>query len=447
MVLWIGVDDTDSLEGMCTTFLLTELVDGLTTDLDLVGYPRLVRLNPSIPWKTRGNGAVCFRLGRGRGRPFQVGEIRGRPVRAFPYGDRAGEAPDVLRRACRILERWAAFEDRTTNPGLVVLERRPPAGVYWKAVRSVVALPDIVPTLSGRGVWKGYKNCRGLIGATAATAWRPRDRTYELLAYRARSRWGRLRTVSPESVLTMDERFPTTFNNIDRSTARVAIAPHSPCPVLLGIRGDDPLVLPGAWRSLQSEPPSRWLIVESNQGTDDHIVPDDWHLRPYLSTSLSVRVTGSARTIPGGHVFVPAAGRRPIELAFYEPAKSFRRVARGLMSGDRLRVWGSVRDDLRSLNVEKIRIDGLASSKVRIANPICPSCGKSMKSVGKGRGFRCPRGHARASVQEGTWIEEPRTLETGWYEPPAFARRHLAKPLQRIEGLTPALPFGAPAGG
>ena len=67
MPLYLGVDDTDSLRGMCTTFLATELVRDLR-EWDLIGYPRLVRLNPNIPWKTRGNGAICLRLGAGRGR-------------------------------------------------------------------------------------------------------------------------------------------------------------------------------------------------------------------------------------------------------------------------------------------------------------------------------------------------------------------------------------------
>src|SRR5690348_17412068 len=78
MVLWIGVDDTDSLQGMCTTFLATEIVRDLTLDLDLIGYPRLVRLNPNIPWKTRGNGAVCIRVGKGMGAASVVGSKIGR---------------------------------------------------------------------------------------------------------------------------------------------------------------------------------------------------------------------------------------------------------------------------------------------------------------------------------------------------------------------------------
>src|SRR5512136_2393161 len=124
MVLWVGVDDTDSLLGMCTTFLATEFVRELTRDLDLIGYPRLVRLNPNITWKTRGNGAVCIRFGRGRGEPRIIGEIDGAPVRAYPSGETASSPEAVLERAAEVLEKWAVFDDPTTNPGLVVLEHR-----------------------------------------------------------------------------------------------------------------------------------------------------------------------------------------------------------------------------------------------------------------------------------------------------------------------------------
>src|SRR2546428_5831555 len=85
MPLHLGVDDTDSVRGMCTTYLATELVRALP-GLDLIGFPRLVRLNPNIPWKTRGNGAVCLRLRRGPGSRFQGGEVGGRAVRAYARG-------------------------------------------------------------------------------------------------------------------------------------------------------------------------------------------------------------------------------------------------------------------------------------------------------------------------------------------------------------------------
>ena len=445
MVLWIGVDDTDSLRGMCTTFLATEFVRELTRDLDLIGYPRLVRLNPNIPWKTRGNGAVCIRLGRGRGEPGTIGEIDGAPVRAYPSGERAGTPEAVLERAAEVLEKWAVFDDPTTNPGLVVLEHRPPPSLYWRAVRDIVRLEDTLGILHGRGVWKGYKNRRGLIGAAAATAWRPRDRTHELLAYRRPTLWGTPRRLATSSVFEMDARFPSTFNNVDVRTGRVAIAPHSPCPVLYGIRGDVAADLPAALQVLQGESPSRWFVVESNQGTDDHIVPDDWTLRPCTSISVAVTVLEEPRTEVGGHVFVRARGRSELDLAFYEPSKTFRNVARALVPGDRLRAWGSVRDDRRSLNVEKVKLEYLAPWRIRVANPICPACGKSMKSIGRLKGFRCVRGHGHAPSGGGSWIEVARPIQLGWYEPPVFARRHLAKPVQRlaVTEMHPQRPSGS----
>ncbi|MFX0092366.1 MAG: tRNA(Ile)(2)-agmatinylcytidine synthase, partial [Candidatus Hodarchaeota archaeon] len=57
----IGIDDTDSLDGMCTTYLAYRLVNILSKIAKLIDFPNLVRLNPNIPLKTRGNGAICIR--------------------------------------------------------------------------------------------------------------------------------------------------------------------------------------------------------------------------------------------------------------------------------------------------------------------------------------------------------------------------------------------------
>src|SRR3989304_72841 len=96
MPLYLGVDDTDSLRGMCTTFLATELVRALPK-WDLIGFPRLVRLNPNIPWKTRGNGAIFLRLGKGQGRRSRVGMIDGRDVWAHERGASPPPSEEVAR--------------------------------------------------------------------------------------------------------------------------------------------------------------------------------------------------------------------------------------------------------------------------------------------------------------------------------------------------------------
>ena len=62
--LHVAFDDTDSREGKCTTHLAFKIEEHLKKkqDAQLADYPLLIRLNPNIPWKTRGNGAVCLRL-------------------------------------------------------------------------------------------------------------------------------------------------------------------------------------------------------------------------------------------------------------------------------------------------------------------------------------------------------------------------------------------------
>jgi len=58
-ILHIGIDDTDSPKGMCTTFLSYKIVKFLEKEkIQFVDFPSLIRFNPNIPWKTRGNGAV-----------------------------------------------------------------------------------------------------------------------------------------------------------------------------------------------------------------------------------------------------------------------------------------------------------------------------------------------------------------------------------------------------
>jgi tRNA(Ile2)-agmatinylcytidine synthase len=62
-VLHIGFDDTDSRNGMCTTFLAYKIVEYLKKEkVKFLDYPYLIRFNPNVPWKTRGNGAVSLKI-------------------------------------------------------------------------------------------------------------------------------------------------------------------------------------------------------------------------------------------------------------------------------------------------------------------------------------------------------------------------------------------------
>lgn len=428
MVLWIGVDDTDSLRGMCTTFLATEFVRELTRDLDLIGYPRLVRLNPNIPWKTRGNGAIALSVGTGLGSALNVGEMDGHPIRAYARGTPGGEPQDLLERLAGLVERWADLESPGTDPGLVILNRKPPASLYWEAVRGIVPQSRAVSAIRGLGLARTWKSGRGIIGASAACAWRPRDRTWEILAYRDRDRWGTPREVSAASVRRMDCDFPRTFNSYDYENKHVVIAPSTPCPVLLGIRGDRPAELPDALATVRAEHAERWLIFESNQGTDDHVLPRATTVARSAGRFRD-RVTHSPHTLPGGHVVFGLGG---MEVTAYEPSKQFRRIVRLLVPGDRVEAIGSVRESPRTLNLEKLHVLSLQAVYAKVSNPMCATCGVRMKSTGKAAGFRCRRCGRRSPRSSARMQRVARSISEKWYEPPVGSRRHLSKPIKRM---------------
>jgi len=82
-----------------------------------------------------------------------------------------------------------------------------------------------------------------------------------------------------------------------------------------------------------------------------------------------------------------------------------------------------------SLNLEKINIIRLAEQE-ELTVPLCPQCKKKMESSGRGQGYRCRRCKTRSAGRERN--VRLRDLETGFYEVPPCARRHLSKPLVRI---------------
>lgn len=428
--MYIGMDDTDSVKGMCTTYLATEIIREFS-ELDLIGNPRLVRLNPNVPWKTRGNGAVSIRFGKGQGKSKIIGQIDGKDIKCYETGIGAKPTKEHFKRACQLVDNLAYFDDEKTNPGLILSAKKPPARLYWLAVREVV---EKKPHLKSSGVkfHKGWKNGRGLIGSISATAWRPKDFTHELIAYREQKKWGKPRKIDTASVQKMDSQIKTTFNNYDYEEKHMAIMPSSPCPILFGIRGDVEKHLHKAKEIVESERISRWIIFQTNQGTDNHIVQGSISsLEPFTSVKVKGKVTSHPKIIEGGHlIFQISNGKKSVDCTIYEPAKGFRRIGEKLRPGDIITVFGGVREEPFTINVEKINIEKLARIFEKTANPMCNSCKKRMKSIGKGQGYRCSCG-AKAKESQAEFSVVKRELKVGWYEPPVGSRRHLAKPLKR----------------
>lgn len=402
--MFIGIDDTDSPAGMCTTYLGARLIDGLRAAGMEVFEARLVRLNPNAPFKTRGNAAVCI-------------EVEGDRDRAFAL-------------ASKLIEDLAEFSCANTNPGLVVAAHRPDPAFYWKAVRDFCTLEEARAVLDRNGaLYRGWKNGRGLIGATAAVASVLPDRTWELLAYRRAACRGTPRIVDKASVFAAEAAtWPHTWDSVDRENQVVVCVPHTPDPVLFGIRGESAGWVRRARSLIRAEETEREQVWVTNQGTDVHLVPGRIGA---LLEGRSYRVPGQVAEPPatgeGGHVCVVLEedDRRLTCMAF-EPTKGFRDVVRALVPGDIVLACGSYKKE--TLNLEKIRIDTLVDDLV-VRPPICTGCGARMTSAGKDKGYKCRKCGARSREPEVS--VRPRAVSPGWYEVPPTARRHLSRPLVR----------------
>ncbi len=435
-MVWIGIDDTDSKDGGCTTYICYTIVGKLIENgIDIIGYPRLVRLNPNIPWKTRGNGAVAIRAGRGNGREILIGEFEGEKLFAFTNGNDDVDIAVIEDIVGEEVEKQAFLADEKTNPGFVITRKKFDSTIYEQGVKDVLHLNDVIEVLNHAGaVYKGYKNGRGLIGAAAAISWEPGDKTYELISYRYREKWGKERDVEEESVIKMDKTINSTFDNYDYEEKRVLITPNSPCPILFGIRGDKPCDLVKAKEMVISENYMGWMIYETNQGTDDHLQRKKIsEVKPYQSVIIEGTVDREPFTIEGGHVIFSIGDETgSIDCTAYEPTKGFRDITRKLKKGDRVEVYGGVREKPFTINIEKIRIKNLSTVRVKVENPVCEKCGIHMKSMGKGKGYRCKRCGSTKDEKDAKYEILDRGLKEGFYEVPPCARRHLSKPLKRM---------------
>ena len=136
-------------------------------------------------------------------------------------------------------------------------------------------------------------------------------------------------------------------------------------------------------------------------------------------------------TIQGGHVFFEIKDETgEIDCATYEPTKEFRHIVRDLIIGDLIVVYGGVREKPLTVNLEKIFIKNLEEKFVKVENPVCPKCGKHMKSKGKGQTFKCFK--CKSKSDKPIIEKQERMISTGFYEVPVCARRHLSKPLKRM---------------
>ncbi|PSP72181.1 tRNA(Ile2) 2-agmatinylcytidine synthetase [Halobacteriales archaeon QS_3_64_16] len=426
----IGLDDTDSRErGMCTTYLAATIATRLRERGHRVSRGLLVRLNPAIEHKTRGNAALAIHTSCSENEAFAI----------------AREA----------IEKVAETDDPNTNPGLVVASDAsvspPIADFSARATGSRLAIADAREVCASAGYTShGWEDGQGLIGALAAVgAWRAfSEWTVEHIAYREPERWGTPRSVDTDSLFAAADRgYPTTWDTVDRGEGEAICVPRTPCPVLFGVRGEGQAAARKVADAIDSEPIERTATFLTNQGTDAHLREGSISL---VENGRAYRLSGTVASAPetrrGGHVhFELAEGNvddgdsrggdagengqddraSRLGCVAFEPTKRFRDRVRALRAGDHLTVCGEVSEG--ALKLEKFAVRDLL--RTENVTPTCPRCERSMESAGREQGYRC---RDCGTDREGK-VPRPldRDLEVGWYEVPPRARRHVAKPLVR----------------
>jgi tRNA(Ile2)-agmatinylcytidine synthase len=423
---------------MCTTYLCALLADRLREAGSTVEQLFLIRLAPGVEYKTRGNASVAIHTDASPSFAFEC--------------------------ARDLVETHAVVADERTQPGLVVAP-------------TSSDIPDDVMTFARQAMHRecslrratrliddneyqstGWAGGRGRIGALAAIGAHEAlsEWTYERICYRARERWGTDRAVDRESVFdAADAFYPDVWDTVDRVEETAVCVPHTPGPVLFGIRGDQPEAVSAVAGRIEHEPVERACTFRTNQGTDVHLRAGQiGDLRSDRGYRLEAVVSSAPETRAGGHVFLTVAapddreairsgGDRseapPPESATltcvaFEPTKRFRDRVRRLRAGDRITVCGEVSEG--TLKLEKFAVRELIDHEWVV--PDCPDCGRSMKSAGASQGYRC-RDCSRA-VDGRVKRQLDRSLELGWYEVPPCARRHVAKPLVRGGFDAPAHP-------
>jgi len=451
----VAVDDTDSREqGMCTTYVGVRLAERLAAAGAAVRRRLLVRLNPAVKHKTRGNAAVALHV--------------------------AGvDVDEAFALASETVREFAAVTDPRTAPGVVVAdvsvgapatsdsaaESKPPT--MPSAVTT--AIPGSVARFARRAIHErlsletavaladrhGYRHAafgaggadgdetpgRGRIGALAAVGAAAAfdDWTAEHISYRVFDRCGTPRSVDAASVFAAaNAAYPAVWDTVDRGTDEVVCVPHAPGPILHGIRGDDPVACRRVAAAIESEAVERAATFWTNQGTDVHLrdgTIDD------LTDGTCYRVSGVVVSEPeskrGGHVHLDVAAASGassvLRAVAFAPTGRFRGHVRGLRPGDRVTLCGECEvrtgrsEPTSTLKLEKLAVRALVETTT--TTPTCPTCERTMSSAGRDQGYRC-RACATTAPGKAT-VPLDRDLERGWYEVPPSARRHVAKPLVR----------------
>tara|TARA_B110001452_G_scaffold260437_1_gene257946 strand:- start:8181 stop:9362 length:1182 start_codon:yes stop_codon:yes gene_type:complete len=389
---WLGLDDTDSLKGGCTTEVLFRLLNDLPDDVSF-RTPRLVRLWPFAKQRTRGNAAVAVEL------------ITENESELLIHLDQWWQQHIESLKGVLGTSDHSERTQYPADPGMIwTSESMTDEAFYKSAVSSEIELQN-VPEVTR--YWGG----NGRIGATAAVLWPATQCTYEAIAWRSNEAEGRRQL--DEVALAEVEDLKDTFLCRNPKLGTSLLAPRGNSPVLFGIRS---WTKDGAQHALDileqgndTEPTKGSLVFQTNQATGDHLeVPVEAYVR-------------SKSILKKGHVVLETT--QGTWMAFRQSGH-IALLSQWVIKGDLL-IGNGLRDEDDVLHLELLKVKKSISEQKR---PLCVRCNKSMKSMGKNQGLRCKRCNL---TSDRGWVEVERIPPfQNWVQPPPSSRRHLSKPLE-----------------
>ncbi len=422
----VGIDDCDSHFGGCTTYVAYKLAKYLIkheNSIKIIPIPNLVRLNPYIPFKTRGNAAVKL-------------------VIESDENDK-----DVLNTILNIVENYREKRGKA-SPGIALVEYdinklKILYKLYVKAIVDVVTL-DIVENICEKLNIKTVGG-RGLVGAVASLGYIPDiDSTFELLIYG-----------NPEIKKSIDIDFkimkfldrvyrPYTFSNIDEKREHILIFPTGPDPVIAGIRGDSPIhviSLGSIILNLLKNNLEGWMLYRTNQCTNIHLERRSLRDRSFNPCKIIQIVEEEYRT-EDRHLICKTNTRISI-FSYRHLGDITTSIEKSL--GNIIETWGGLKlkDGEYYVYVEGFR--PLSFRLVILRNPKCPHCGHTLKSKGRSRGFYCEKcGKYIKEITKG--VIPCIDIKPRIYLPDKSEFRHLMKVLERfgIENFSNIFPEDIP---
>ncbi len=422
----IGLDDFDSPYGLCTTYAAARIAYMVRKSFDVrfLDFPLLVRLNPNIPLKTRGNAGTAIRIRVHIEDLNNLIESVPKLVSKLSHGFFRKTQPAL---AMYMTERYVVDQ---------VLNR-----AYFKSVRSVyppkVLLQELRSMRTGYLIVYSSKQSipRGIVGAVAAIGATFDDYTFELLAYRQRKNIGKERDINIKSVFQMNkELFPLTFGNVDGN--RILIAPKGPDPVLFGIRGETPEIVYKAFQMIEHEDIELWAIFRTNQATSTHIrsIKNVEEAHPYETVMIECQVISADRK--NDKVFLKASVVGGyVEGIAYRLQRTLQSNILKLRPNDKIKLVIAITEKTGNTirgNIEEFVPITLEPETIT-KNSRCPRCCARLKKKSKNIMY-CKKCGLRIQGVFKITIRIPRReLSIGKrYLPPPKAYRHLTMPNERI---------------